>query len=189
MEATEEYTSDDDSTSYDITKIPTTTKVAVLNNTARFASIDVVVKGDDGKTVTDGIVRVIVRGTTKELQLNGNNNLTFFLGDVLDVPSGEDGFSLEVEYLGNGTYLPSSGVNASNVTQNITNITIIPETVTLTIELTNPVYVHDTQTIHGVLLDGENLPLAQKVLTVTIIDENNVEDTHHVKQTMMENTL
>ena len=184
VEQTESYLAAENSTVYNVTRIPTTTSVTVLNNTARFASIDVTVTGADGKTVTDGQVRVRIRGSTvRTLDLEGNSNLTFFLGDILNVPSGEDGFGLEVEYLGNGTYLPSRGVNATKPDENVTNITILPETVTLTVEVTNPVYVHDSQTIHGVLLDGAGLPIANTELTIEIIDENGIINRYHSAET------
>ena len=145
-----------------VVKIPTTTVVTIINNTAGNVKINVSVKGEDGVDVTDGNITVTANGLQyNPVALNGQKEITIPLTNLVTYGN----FTIFVQYSGNNTYKLSNAVD-------ITPIEVIPQNITFTVTANESVYVTEIVNITGVIKDGFGEPIKNRDVIVRVIDEN-----------------
>ena len=145
-----------------VVKIPTTTRMTIVNNTAGNVIINVSVLGDNNVDVTDGNITVLANGHQYGIiALNGQKEVTIPLTELTTYGN----FTIYVDYSGNDTYHSSSAVS-------ISPIEIFPQIITFDLTANESVYVTEVVTITGQLRDGFDEPIANRNIIVRVIDED-----------------
>jgi hypothetical protein len=151
----DKYNNATNTTSYLGMKLPTNTTVAIVNNTVGNVTIDVEIWDMYHNSLLDnGIVEVTV-GDSEAVSYNLTGTNTQIKLPTINTTEKVD---VTVTYVGNETYLPSTGIDRDTFGGNnetFTNITADKQNATLTIEEgPSPVYVFNNITYNGTLKDG-----------------------------------
>jgi len=162
----EETTIDSDEDSFTVEKLPTTTTVEILNNTANNVTISVVVKDENGTALSSGKLNITVAGTTTSVDFTDATPIKLNITSPGDI-------AVKVDYLGNDTYLPSQGINSDNG-EVLENITTIAQTAKITIatNATENNIIGDNITINGTLTNATDNPIANAIVTITVNGTN-----------------
>ena len=144
-----------------VVKIPTTTCMTIVNNTAGNVIINVSVVGANNVNVTDGNITVLANGHQYDIvALNGQKVVTIPLTELTTYGN----FTIYVDYSGNNTYHSSSAVS-------ISPIEILPQIITFNLTANESVYVTEVVNITGQIRDGFNQPIANRNIIVRVFDE------------------
>ncbi len=172
---TDWYTSSTNRTEYELTKIHTITNVTVVSDKLYNVTFDVVVcenETDFDSVIKSGTIRVTLNGETKVYELTGSTTRIVLDGDVNITTT--DPVSLKVEFVEDGCYIGSTGIN-STTGEVITSFTASALNSSVTVEiLGQPLIVEKAFNITGQVFDeyGNNVTSG----TVDIIvngDESN----------------
>ena len=167
------YDASSNTTTFNITRIPTITKVNVLNTTTGNVIIDVVVmRNDDVSGIVDeGYIQIDIGNypTQTEPIVSGTQNTTIKLSaNVLPASN----LGIHVSFLGTRSYEPSVGVNASNIDEELEYITINYQEAGLDLSVNDSVYVGESVIINGTLKDGFDEPISSQEIQLVIKDSN-----------------
>ena len=167
------YDASSNTTTFNITRIPTITKVNVLNTTTGNVIIDVVVmRNDDVSGIVDeGYIQIDIGNypTQTEPIVSGTQNTTIKLSaNVLPASN----LGIQVSFLGTKAYEPSVGVNASNIDEELEYITINYQEAGLDLSVNDSVYVGESVIINGTLKDGFDEPISSQEIQLVIKDSN-----------------
>ncbi|RAP54191.1 MAG: hypothetical protein BZ137_03560, partial [Methanosphaera sp. rholeuAM130] len=168
-------TDDENKVVIDVTKIPTKTSVAVLNNTATNVTVGVQVTNQTNVPVTKGTVVV------KDMDGNvlATQQLTKGKANITIPVNGAEKLLVQVQYLENDIYLPSNATNESAVgkpTENITVIDVEKVDSNLTVNTNSPIKANESLTIDGQLKDEYGNPIPNAPIELSI-DGVNVANT------------
>ncbi|RAP49004.1 MAG: hypothetical protein BZ138_08430, partial [Methanosphaera sp. rholeuAM270] len=168
------YEESSGSATFDVTQIPTITKVRVLNSTTGNVTLDVVVvtNTSDSYVVDEGQIIVDVGNFPTEYFdiASGTENTTFkLLANLLPTSN----IGIHVSYSGTILYQESEGVDYANIDDKFDHISVDYQNATLTLNVNESVYVGETVTIDGVLLDGFGEPIGYHDIQLVIRDSDN----------------
>ena len=158
---------------FTVNKMPTTTVVEVLNNTAGNVTIDVVITNATGESVTVGMFNVTVAGKTITVPVSGSNTTV-----KLDITEADD-VAVSVTYLENENYTSSDAIDKATIPvggspedgEVLDNITVVLQNATITVDATpNDAIVYQDVTISGTLTDGMAQPIANAFVELTVND-------------------
>jgi len=166
----------------DVTKMPTTTTVEILNHTAGNVTLQVTVTNKTNDYVTEGTV--IIKDST-----TGDSLATGILADGkanITIPvSNTETLHVIVEYQENDYYYPSNATNSSAAQgdENITVIDVTKQNASITIELNNnSIIISDSVIITGVVYDelGNIITQGQVLINVEETEETvNITDSKY----------
>ncbi|MBO7719290.1 MAG: Ig-like domain repeat protein, partial [Methanosphaera sp.] len=147
---------------FTVNKMPTTTVVEVLNNTAGNVTIDVVVTNSSGEAVTSGQFNITVAGKTVTVDVeDANTTVKLDIADAGDV-------AVSVAYLENDNYTASTGLDKASG-EVLQNITVVLQNASITVNATpNAAIVYQDVTINGTLTDGMANPIADAYVELII---------------------
>ena len=147
---------------FTVNKMPTTTVVEVLNNTAGNVTIDVVVTNSSGEAVTSGQFNVTVAGKNVTVDVAGaNTTVKLDIADAGDV-------AVSVTYLENENYTASDAIDKASG-EVLENITVGLQNATITVNATpSAAIVYQDVTINGTLTDGMGKPIADAYVEVIV---------------------
>ena len=158
---------------FTVNKMPTTTVVEVLNNTAGNVTIDVVITNATGESVAVGMFNVTVAGKTITVPVSGSNTTV-----KLDITEAAD-VAVSVAYLENENYTSSDAIDKATIPvggspedgEVLDNITVVLQNATITVDATpNDAIVYQDVTISGTLTDGMAQPIANAFVELTVND-------------------
>ncbi|RAP44698.1 MAG: hypothetical protein BZ136_08640, partial [Methanosphaera sp. rholeuAM74] len=152
---------------FTVNKIPTITKVEILNHTVGNVTIEVTVTNDTNSPVNMGYV-VVDNATTSNIV---NSTITDGKA-VLTIPSSDVGtIRVNVSYIENDYYLPSNARNASLIEgdpdENVTviDVTKASATISISINATN-VTIGESVNVSGAVRDEYGNIIAENVTVV-----------------------
>ena len=171
---------------FTIDKIPTKTNVTVTNTTVGNVTLNITVEDDEGNIIKNGKVNITLNGQEPlVVDLSGDNSTVVkLLGNITS--AGVTGIS--VEYVGNETYMPSTGINTATG-EELKNITVTQRDSRITVGVSNTsVDIGQNITINGTLVDEMNNPIVNATVIVNIDGTNYTAKTNESGRYVLEYT-
>ncbi len=164
------YSGDEDSITFDVSKIPTYTFVEVLNTTTGNLTLNVTVKDIHDNIIDEGDIELSINDYIQYHNIQSGSEYSVIKIDILILPS-TNKIPMEVIYQGTNKYASSIGINSSDLSQIFDGFKVDYQIANLNLQANSSVYVGETVNITGLLIDGFNEILTYKTIRIQLIDE------------------